>query len=457
MLAADELIIDLFSGGGGASKAIEEAFGRSPNYAVNHDPEALAMHEANHPGTIHLCGDVWDVNPRSVCGGRRVGLLWASPDCKHFSRAKGGQPNRSKKIRGLAHVVVRWAREVGPRVIALENVPEFEEWGPLDEDGRPDQERKGATFQQWLGRLKVAGYHVEWRELRACDYGAPTTRKRLFLIARNDGQPIVWPEATHGPGLLPFRTAANCIDWTIPVPSIFGRSRELADNTKRRIARGIGKFVEGSSRPFVIPVSHSGDVRVQSVDEPLRTVTSSSRSPFAFVAPTLIQTGYGERPGQAPRVLDLGAPLGTAVAGGVKHALGVAFLAKHYGGNETPGSSMERSFDTVTCTDHHALVTVELGKRRAEVRAFLDAHGLTGLVAVNGEQYEIADIGMRMLRPRELFRAQGFPDSYIIDPVYNGKPLTLTAQTRMCGNSVPPPPAAAILRANFAADKRIAA
>ncbi len=428
-LEADELIVDNFAGGGGASDGIELALGRSPDIAVNHDPEAIAMHEANHPSTLHLCGDVWDVNPKKICAGRRVGLAWFSPDCKHFSKAKGGKPVQNK-IRGLAWVAIRWARAVRPRVIVLENVEEFQTWGPLMDDGFPDPERRGLTFRRWMGELRACGYVVELRELRACKFGAPTTRKRLFVIARCDGRPIVWPEETHGPGLLPYRTAAECIDWSIPVPSIFGRSRPLAENTLRRISRGIRKFVLEAERPFVV----------------------------GNVVPTLIQTGYGERPGQAPRSLDLGAPLGTVVAGGAKHALVCVFLAKHYGGNETPGSPMTKPFDTVTCTDHHALVAVRLGETlREDVLTFLADRELVEPVMVEGVEYEIADIGMRMLAPRELFRAQGFRDSYRIDPIYNGKPLTKTAQTRMCGNSVSPYVAREIVRANFSRRAAVAA
>lgn len=399
-----ELIVDNFAGGGGASTGIELALGRSPDVAVNHDAEAVAMHEANHPETQHLCGDVWEYAPRDVTHGRPVGLLWASPDCKHFSKAKGGQPDRSTKIRALAWVVVRWAKKARPRVIILENVEEFQGWGPLDEDGRPDASKKGSTFRRWVSELKRHGYAVEWRVLRACDYGAPTTRKRLFVIARCDGQPIIWPEPTHGPGRLPYRTAAECIDWSLPCPSIFGRSRPLADATMARIARGIERFVTGKAAPFI-------------VDEK---------------AHALIQTSYGERPGQAPRVLDLGKPMGTVVAGGVKQALVAAFLAKHYGGNGTPGSSLAKPFDTITCKDHHALVA-----------AFLERHG------VEPGAYRIVDVGMRMLSPRELFNGQGFHASYVIDPVVNGRKLGATAQVRMCGNSVSPPMARALVAANY--------
>jgi DNA (cytosine-5)-methyltransferase 1 len=505
------LIVDLFAGGGGASLAIETALGRSPDIAVNHDPEAVAMHAANHPATRHLCGDVWDVRPRQVCDGRPVELLWASPDCTFHSKARGGKPFRDPKSavgrRGLAWVVTRWARDVRPRVICLENVEEFEDWGPLGEDGRPDPARRGLTFRRWVGTLKAAGYAVEWRELRACDYGAPTSRKRLFLVARSDGLPIVWPLPTHGPGRIPYRTAAECIDWSIPCPSIFGRRKPLAEKTLRRIARGIRRFVLDAADPFIIPTTHGGDDRVHSIRDPLRTITSAHRGEHAIVAPTLVknmtnnvgqrtdaplstiltgnhhylvaptmvQTGYGEREGQAPRVLDLHKPLTTVVADGQKHALVSAFLAKHFGGHEGPGSSLSLPFGTVTCRDHHAIVTASVqGDRRGEVRAFLTKYYGTsdgqqaqlplgtvttrdrfGIVIVRGEAYEISDIGMRMLQPRELFRAQGFPDSYVIDPP--DSPLSKTAQVRMCGNSVSPPPAVAILKANLAREEVVAA
>jgi len=262
-LADDEMIVDNFAGGGGASTGIEMALGRSPDLAINHDPEAVAMHQANHPHTVHLCGDVWDVNPKDACAGRKVGLAWFSPDCKHFSKAKGGKPV-SKKIRGLAWVATRWAEEVEPRVIVLENVEEFQTWGPLGDNGLPCPKRKGDTFREWLLKLQTLGYMVEWRELRACDFGAPTSRKRLFLIARRDGKPIVWPAPTHtapilippGSTLQPWKTAAECIDWSIPCPSIFTRKRPLADNTLRRVAAGIKQYVINNPRPFIVPIAH---------------------------------------------------------------------------------------------------------------------------------------------------------------------------------------------------------
>lgn len=527
-LHADELIVDNFAGGGGASLGIEWALGRSPDIAINHDPEAISMHKANHPTTQHFCEDVWEVDPVKACAGRPVGLAWFSPDCKHFSKAKGGKPV-DKQIRGLAWIVVKWAKAVRPRVIILENVEEFATWGPLLEDGKPCPMRKGLTFRRWLGNLRALGYEIDWQEFRACDYGAPTIRKRLFLVARRDGGDIVWPEPSHGRYLQPYRTAAECIDWSIPCPSIFERAKPLADNTLRRIAEGIRKFVIESGDPFIVPIAHyNGSNPVHCINEPLRTITATTKGgEFAVIAPmivgaggpaysgkpvsanlpigtltaenhraligaTLIQTGYGEREGQAPRVPGLGKPLGTVVAGGSKHALVSAFLSKHYGG--VVGTELPKPIGTVTAVDHHSLTTAHLmklygtckdgqdmrapmptvtstGQHIAEVCAFLikfystggqwqslsdpmhtvPATDRLGLVTVRGEQYVIADIGMRMLAPRELYRAQGFAENYLIDLDYKGKPLTKTAQVRMCGNSVSPPMAQAIAAAQFSA------
>lgn len=473
------LIVDLFAGAGGASEGIRSVLGRDPDVAINHNEAALAAHAANHPGTRHLRGNVWAYAPRDIVGTRSVGLLWASPTCTHFSRAKGAPLNRREatKVRALAWVVSRWAKDVRPRVICLENVEAFADWGPLLNDGRPCPMRKGFTFRRWVRSLEKEGYVVEWRELRACDYGAPTSRKRLFVVARCDGKPIVWPATTHGRGLTPHPSAAECIDWTIPVPSIFGRKKSLAEATLRRIARGVRRFVVENADPFIVPVSHSGDDRVHSIHEPVRTVTASSGSPFALVAPCLIHRSNGERIGQAPRVYDIEKPVGTIVASGVKHALVAAFLAKHYGGHEGPGQSLSLPLGTVTCRDHHALVTARSSGDRAEdVRAFLTRYNggaigqpaqlplqtITtarrfGLVTVDGEDFEIRDIGMRMLTPRELARAQGFPDSYALDPIVKGKPLGPTGQIRLIGNSVPPALAAALVRANFAREEVVAA
>lgn len=429
----DEIVVDSFAGGGGASTGIERALGRSVDVAINHDPQAIAMHRINHPRTVHYTESVFKVDPESITGNQPVGLLWASPDCTHHSKAKGGAP-RSPRVRGLAWVVIRWARRVKPRVIMLENVEEFQDWGPLLEDGRPCPHRRGATFRLWINQIRAAGYAVEWRQLRACDYGAPTTRRRLFVIARRDGLPIVWPAPTHGgAGLKSYRTAAEIIDWSIPCPSIFERTRPLAEATMRRIARGVMRYVVNSAQPFIVPIANWSADTVQPTGEPLRTVTAWPKGgSFAVVA--------------------------------------AAFLAKHYGGNETPGTPLTRPIDTVTTQDHHALVTAHATGRHAnDVRALLikyygsdqdprltdPLHTVTtrdrfGLVTVRGEQYEIADIGMRMLRPRELYRAQGFPDDYVIEFEYEGRPLPKSSQVRMCGNSVCPPIAEALVRANFA-------
>lgn len=495
---ADELVVDLFAGGGGASTGIEQAIGRHVDIAVNHDPEAVSLHQANHPQTRHFVSDVFEVDPLTVTAGQPVGLLWASPDCKHFSKAKGGKP-RSKKIRALADVIAEWAEKVRPRIICMENVEEFKTWGELDDDGHPIPELAGLLFQAWKKRIEAQGYVGEFRELRACDYGAPTIRKRLFGIFRCDGEPIVWPTATHaakpakGSGLLPYRTAADCIDWTLPCPSIFERDRELAPATLRRIAHGIKRYVMEAAKPFIVPVTHSHGQNVHPVVEPLRTVTTAKRGELALAVPTLVQTGYGERPGQAPRVPGLDKPLGTVV-NGQKHALVAAFLAKHFGGEPQAGKTatdLARPAPTVLATGGpQALVTSHLAKLRgtgnsastaeplhtitgqgfhhAEVRALLlkyygtdqdpqlgePLHTVTtkdrfGLVTVAGEDYLIADIGMRMLQPRELYRAQGFPDSYVIDRGADGRTLPKSAQVRMCGNSVCPPLARAIVAANY--------
>ena len=469
------LVVDLFAGGGGASTGIERALGRAPDIAINHSPVAIAMHAANHPTTRHYIESVYEVDPVDVTGGRPVALLWLSPDCTHHSKAKGGKP-RQQKIRGLAWAAIPWAQRVRPRVIALENVEEWVDWGPIDRTtGQPIKERRGETFRAWRRKLERLGYAVEHRLLRAADYGAPTTRRRLFLQARCDGRPIVWPEPTHARGVTcgqlelgrravrPWRTAAEIIDWSIPCPSIFDRARPLADKTMARIARGIRKYVLEAARPFVI-------------DAPLPTVASG----HALVAPYLVHRSNGERKGQAPRIYTVGAPLGTIVAQGQKHAVCAAFLARHYGDREggwAGGLPVTGPTGAITTRDHHALVSARLrrrsngadGKHAELVAAFLsryngastgqlpdapigtlDTHDRYALVTVtiDGEVYAIVDIGMRMLTPRELFRAQGFPDGYVIDPHgVDGKPLTKTAQIRACGNAVPPHLAEAVVRA----------
>jgi DNA (cytosine-5)-methyltransferase 1 len=418
-----ELVVDNFAGGGGASSGIERAIGRPVDIAINHDPEAVAMHQANHPQTRHLCESVWDVNPREVCDGRPVGLAWFSPDCKHFSKAKGGKPVE-KKIRGLAWIALRWVgalkpTQQHPRVIVLENVEEFVTWGPLTQDGRPCPRHKGREFRAFVNALQRLGYAVQWRELRACDYGAPTSRKRLFLVARRDGQPIVWPTPTHGPGRpQPWRTAAQCIDWSLPCPSIFNRPRPLADATLRRVAEGLRRFVIEAAEPFIVRIGHTGHGdagKVRSVHEPLSTITSKA-----------------------------------------EHCLVSAFLAKHYTG--VVGSDLRMPIGTVTSVDHHSLVAAFLVKFYGsggqwagldEPMHTLPTKDRMGLVTVAGEQYRIVDIGLRMLQPRELARAQGFAESFLLDAPHLGRPLPKHAQVRMIGNSVCPPMAEALVRANF--------
>ncbi len=535
-----EIVVDNFAGGGGASTGIEMALGRSPEIAINHDPDAIAMHTVNHPSTEHYCESVWDIVPRDVVAGRPVGLVWLSPDCKHFSKAKGSTPV-SKKIRGLAWVALRWAAQVRPRVIMLENVEEFQTWGPLliDSEGnaRPDPAKKGRTFNSFINALRRQGYKVEWRELRACDYGTPTIRKRLFLIARRDGAAIVWPKPTHGAPdsaevkagkLQPWHTAADIIDWSIPCPSIFERKRPLAENTLRRIAKGLERFVINAAEPFIVKCNHTSTrtvydcFRGQGINEPLQTVTASPG--FAVVQPTLapfitecanashqrnmpadeplrticaqvkgghfalvspvIARQFGRSVGQSVEE-----PLGTVMAKADKSQLVTAFLAKHYTG--VVGAELTKPLPTVTTVDHNALVTSHLVKLRGtcqhgqpvtepmptvtagglhigEVRAFLlkyygndstipcsePLHTVTtrdrfGLVTVRGEDYQIVDIGMRMLEPHELFAAQGFPADYVIDNDANGKKFTKTAQVARCGNAVCPPLAAALVRANL--------
>jgi len=636
------------------------ALGRSPDIAINHNPVALALHAANHPDSLHLSENIWKVDPLDHVRGRHVGLAWFSPDCKHFSKAKGGKPVE-RNIRDLAWVVVLWAERARPDIILLENVEEFRDWGPLIETDRglmPDPDARGHTFAKWCKQLRKLGYRLQHRELRACDYGAPTIRKRLFLIARRDGRPIVWPKPTHGRPddrdvvagrKKPWRVAAEIIDWSLLCPSIFDTSAEifaahrlravrpLADATMRRVARGVKRFVLDAQRPFLVNLTHGirteslfsplntvtgahrgekalvapvltayygkgegSDDRSAAPDEPLRTVvtenrhavvapvltyaqqgganrsaaaplhtvTASPKDQNALIAPTLIQTGYGEREGQSPRSLDVEAPLGTVVAGGIKHAavvpsligcggragqsrprsgdepvatvtakadvcVAAAFLAQHNNdsrrdGGVNPGRPAAEPVSTITGTPQQAVVSafvsrqfgtstghgmdeptytataegnksalvaapflqkyygtgdgarvnepfhtvtvkdrfglVEAGcevepltepqlARARQVADFLRAHGFWDerefvTVEIAGETFTIADIGMRMLTPRELFSAQGFPHDYIIDLQFEGKPLPKDAQISCCGNSVCPPLAEALVAAN---------
>ncbi|EPB9886007.1 DNA cytosine methyltransferase [Yersinia enterocolitica] len=612
-----EIIVDNFAGGGGASTGIELATGRSVDIAINHDPNAIAMHTTNHPDTLHYCESVFDIDPIAATAGRPVGLAWFSPDCRHFSKAKGSKPVK-KEIRGLAWVVVRWALAKKPRVVMLENVEEFKTWGPLitAEDGteHPDPARAGETFAAFVAMLTTGidaehpalqeccevlgidinsidakrlqaglGYVVDHKELRASDYGAPTIRKRFFMVMRCDGLPVVWPEPTHGdPKLLevqsghrkPWRTAAECIDWSIPCPSIFERKKPLAENTLKRIARGIQRFVIDNPMPFIVKCNHTSSktsydcFRGQALDQPLQTITKTHG--YAVVTPHItkfrsgatgqecdeplptITAGSSARPGGnghalgmveaklAPFIARIGQtgfggdrmayeaekplttitskaehllvapiiarefgnsvghvvdePSGTITAsGGGKSRLVSAFLAKHFGGNYTgSGADLNQPAHTVTTVDHHALVTSNLIKLRGtckdgqqvtqpmptitagglhigEVRAFLlkyygnekegvslndPLHTVTtndrfGLVTVEGIDYQIVDIGMRMLQPHELYAAQGFPSWYIIDRDYTGTKYAKDKQVARCGNAVPPPFAEALVRANL--------
>lgn len=659
-----EMVVDLFAGGGGASTGIEQALGRHVDIAINHAADAVALHEANHPQTRHYVSDVFEVDPVLATGGQAVGLLHASPDCTHHSQARGGQP-RSRAIRSLSWVVHRWAGKVRPRVITLENVEQILQWSPLvakrcPKTGRvlrldgsvapagertpidqqflvPDTSRKGHNWEHFVAGLRRMGYAVQWRTLVAADYGAPTTRRRLFLIARCDGQPIVWPEPTHAkrpaPGRKRWRAAAECIDWTIPCPSIFERERPLAEATLRRIAKGVRKYVLEAAKPFIVatgqqsgsdrtraadaplstvvskaehclvaptlqPLTHQGSARSNDPADPLPTITAAHRGELSLAAATLIQASYGEREGQQPRALDIEQPLGTVVAGGIKHAvasavlvgaggaeysgkpaavadplgtvmatchkglasamlvqashgegsgstarwghgandiegpagtitasgsggqaLGVAYLAQMNGGHFTgagreatepmstvtaAGSQqqlvaamlthayssntcggegdLQQPAKTITTGGHHAVVECKLAPEHEagalRVAAFLMRYygqgGQDGDVAqpastittkdrlalvtvtIKGRPFVVVDIGLRMLQPRELYSAQGFPPSYVIDHRADGTALSKSAQVRMCGNSVSPPPMAAIVRANYS-DAAVAA
>lgn len=554
-----ELFVDNFAGGGGASTGIEMAIGRSVDIAINHDPDAIAMHKANHPNTRHYCEDVWQVDPAEVCGGQQVALAWFSPDCKHFSRAKGGKPV-DKNIRGLAWVAVKWGYTVGPRCIMMENVPEIQTWGPLGKDNKPIKERSGETFQGFILALTTGipkshpafremckalkiranskeakalnhglGYEVEFRTLRSCDFGAPTTRTRFYLIARNDRKEIIWPAPTHAPkdsqevadgSKLPYHTAAECIDWSIPAQSIFERAKPLAENTLRRIAKGIQRFVIDNPKPFIVAVNHSGDgFRGQDIDEPLQTVTAkhgygvvtptimcnnshnvgaSPESPLPtvttgnrnfLIAPMLIQY-HSETTREEVRCQEIEEPLMTQDTSN-RYALSCAHIMKNYaGGYSGPGSSVETPLPTVTAKDHNTVVTAHVMKMKgtnighpadqplqtitagglhfAEVQAFLIKYFSTGaakpvdepldtitakdrfaVVTIYGEEYIITDIRMRMLQPRELFNAQGFPSDYIIDTDADGHPYPKSKQVARCGNAVTPPVPAALVRANL--------
>lgn len=540
-----ELVVDNFAGGGGASTGIELATGYSVDIAINHDPEAIRMHKANHPYTKHYCEDVWQVDPVAACKGHPVGLAWFSPDCKHFSKAKGGKP-KDKFIRGLAWVACRWAGLVRPRVIMLENVEEFKTWGPLNRGHHPIKSKQGKTFEKFVQQLTDLGYEVQFKELVAADYGAPTMRKRFFMIARCDGRPIVWPKPTHAPadseevkaGLLkPYVGAYTQLDFSLPCPSIFDTSEEikekygiravrpLAPKTMERIARGLKKFVIDNAEPFIVQVNHSGAKSdyCKSSNEPLSTITG--KHGFGIVEPYMVQ--IGQTGFAADRSKDVREPLTTIVSknehclisptliqyhsetvqGDVRgqtikdpimtvdssnrYGLVTSFLHKYYdGGYKGAGESMEKPLPTVTSWDHNSVVTANLIQMNnhcdgrdirdpiptitagdghfGEVRAFLvkyygqgtgqdikepldtvTSHDRFGLVTIEGVDYKIVDIGLRMLEPRELYGCQGFPDDYIIDHDYTGKTYPRSEQVRRCGNAVCPPIPAALVRANL--------
>lgn len=538
-----ELIVDNFAGGGGASTGIELATGYSVDIAINHDPEAIKMHKANHPNTKHYCENVWTVDPVKACKGHPVGLAWFSPDCKHFSKAKGGKP-KDKNIRGLAWVALRWAGLVRPRVIMLENVEEFKTWGPLNRGHHPIKSKQGKTFERFVQQLTDLGYEVDFRELVAADYGAPTMRKRFFMIARCDGEPIVWPEPTHGPadsekveeGLLkPYVGAYTQLDFSLPCPSIFDTSEEikekygiravrpLAQKTMDRIARGIKKFVLENPKPFIIQCNHGGERRPNDIREPMPTITG--KHGYGVVEPYLVQCKYNNE------AQDVRKPIGTLTTVG-SHLLVEPKLApiidKAYGGNyQGAGSKVDEPIDTITTVDHNRLIVPTLiqyhsettqgevrgqtikepvmtidGSNRyglvasflskfyksgtgqnlreplhtittspghfGEVRAFLikyygegtgqnikepldtiTSKDRFGLVTIEGVDYQIVDIGLRMLEPKELYGCQGFPDDYIIDHDYTGKTYPRSEQVRRCGNAVCPPIPAALVRANL--------
>ena len=540
----DEIIVDNFAGGGGASTGIELACGRPVTIAINHDPDAILLHRTNHPHTQHLQASVWDVDPVEVCKGRPVGLAWFSPDCKHFSKAKGAALV-DRNIRGLAWIVLRWAGTVRPRVIMLENVEEFQTWGPVRK-GKPVKAKAGQTFLRWKQQLSDLGYTIEHRELVAADYGAPTTRKRFVLVARCDGKPIVWPEQTHAPidskrvkagKLLPWRSAAEIIDWTVPGYSIFATRQEiwerygvkavrpLADNTMRRVIRGVDKFTIRSGKPFIVECNHGGDGHTRGVSDPVNTVTGKYTgglcepivAPFTFSntggsvgdsasgpvhtirtaggqilsAANLIQ--YHTEQTEAVRASGLGTPIQTVDASN-RYGLACANLVEYYG-NGVP-LDIQEPMRTITAHDREALTAAhivefkgqdigqsadkplrtitasagEFADCRAvlvkaeggdlghwpEIRALLNRYcgyqledDEVILLVIRGIAYYIADITLRMLTPRELYNAMGFPPDYIIDVDHLGKPYPKSKQVARCGNAVCPPLAEAMVRANL--------
>lgn len=538
-----ELIVDNFAGGGGASTGIELATGYSVDIAINHDPEAIKMHKANHPNTKHYCENVWAVDPVKACNGHPVGLAWFSPDCKHFSKAKGGKP-KDKNIRGLAWVALRWAGLVRPRVIMLENVEEFKTWGPLNRRHHPIKSKQGRTFEKFVQQLTDLGYEVQFKELVAADYGAPTMRKRFFMIARCDGKPIIWPEPTHAPadseevkkGLLkPYVGVYTQLDFSLPCPSIFDTSEEikekygiravrpLAQKTMDRIARGLKKFVLDNPEPFIIQCNHGGERRPNDIREPMPTITGKhgygivepymvqigqtgftkdrskdvreplttivSKNEHCLISPTLIQY-HSETSKDGVRGQTIEDPIMT-VDSSNRYGLVASFLQKYYdGGYKGAGDTLENPLPTVTAWDHNSVVTANLIQMNnhcdgrdlrdpiptitagdghfGEVRAFLikyygqgtgqdieepldtvTSRDRFGLVTIEGVDYQIVDIGLRMLEPKELYGCQGFPDDYIIDHDYTGKTYPRSEQVRRCGNAVCPPIPAALVRANL--------
>lgn len=540
----EEIIVDNFAGGGGASTGIELASGRPVAIAINHDPDAILLHKTNHPYTEHLQASVWDVDPVQVVRGRPVGLAWFSPDCKHFSKAKGAALV-DRNIRGLAWIVLRWAALVRPRVIMLENVEEFQTWGPVRK-GKPVKAKAGQTFRKWKQQLSDLGYKIEHRELVAADYGAPTTRKRFVLVARCDGKPIVWPKRTHAPRdsdevrsgkLLPWRSAAEIIDWSIPGYSIFASKQEiwerygvktvrpLADNTMRRVIRGVDKFTIRSGKPFVVECNHGGDGHLRNTDEPVNTLTGKYTggvcepviAPFTFSntggsvgagagdpvhtirtaggqilsAANLIQyhteqtenvrakgvtepiptvdasnrcgltcTNLVEYYGNGVP-LDLREPMRTVTAHD-REALTAAHIVEFKG--QDIGQEAETPLRTITASSGEfadcraVLVKAECGSlgRWPLIRELLNrycgyhlAENEVILLVIRGIAYYIADITLRMLVPRELYNAMGFPDDYIIDRDYLGNSYGKTKQVARCGNAVCPPLAEAMVRANL--------
>lgn len=512
----NELIVDNFAGGGGASTGIEIATGVSPDIAINHDPEAIRMHKANHPNAKHYCEDVWQIDPVAACKGHPVGLAWFSPDCKHFSKAKGGKP-KNKNIRGLAWVACRWAGLVRPRVIMLENVEEFKTWGPLNRRHHPIKAKQGVTFQKFVQQLTDLGYKVEFRELVAADYGAPTMRKRFFMIARCDGKQIVWPEPTHGPadseavkqGLLkPYVGAYTQLDFSLPCPSIFDSAEEikekygiravrpLAKKTMDRIGRGIKKFILDNPEPFLIQCNHSGDRKPGDIRQPMPTITGKhgfgivepklapiidkayggnysgggseadkpldtittvdhNRLVTATLAPILIQyhseTAKDEVRGQGIEV-----PIMTVDGSNRYGLVASSFISKFY--KSGTGQDIREPLHTITAGDGHfgevrAFLTKYYGSGTGQSVAdpldTVTAQDRFGLVTIYGTEYQIVDIGLRMLEPKELYGCQGFPEDYIIDHDCDGKTYPRSEQVRRCGNAVCPPLPAALVKGNL--------